>query len=796
MSELYRFAAFISYSSSDAAFAQRLHRALESYSIPTQLGAFDILGGGKKNRLFPVFRDREELPSGELGQAIEAALKASNSMIVVCSPKAAASPWVNKEIETFMALGRRGRIFAIIADTAPVTDASGADATAASFPPAFRGDALGPGGAFEPLAADARRGKDGFRNAWLKIVAGIIGVNAGVLQDRDRKRRRGQRQRLAAGAAALALGLSYGAVWLETAAWRGALSDYPELVKGTEREIDAAAFAIAGAGDPGDLVPARGARADEVLIRAGSVKRLRDLGRPLKLDVSPDGAVVVTKTREGRATIIDATGRLPDRPAGIIDDYVMSADGRVLVTATREGQGAIYDLVTGGDPRSLGQLGRSPNLHITHDGRYLVVEQAIEQTPSVTLYNLQTREATVLGPVKQLGGVNLSPYGSTLATETPEGVLKVYDLARSPIPRDLGIVKLWYLSQGGDALVAQRRDGSAVFLDISGGAEPVPFDPPEGLDNAGLSRRGAVLIARRNEATSEILYLMTGERQMHQNPPEASLSGPDATGGYAISIALGKLGLFDLQTKQPVFDLKEVRRWAMSEDGASLVVQAPDQTAVLYDLSGGSAPKPLGDIGPTDQFYPTRDGAFLFAPRPDGTAIFVDLKGAGGIKYLGDVGKLAPFDDFGQSTTGVIAMRREAVGATLYDALAPSPAVDANGAKLGGAALRDSVCSANADTIRPFPASLRAGAAPGNVDDARVHAILAGRPWNACDWRGLGWGAEGWAQWMRRVEVSVLGDRSRDYKCGEINAAGDTSPIRIESCRRAGVPEAMIATAK
>lgn len=51
MAELYRFAAFISYSSSDAPFARRLHRALESYGIPSALGKFDLLGeGGKRNR--------------------------------------------------------------------------------------------------------------------------------------------------------------------------------------------------------------------------------------------------------------------------------------------------------------------------------------------------------------------------------------------------------------------------------------------------------------------------------------------------------------------------------------------------------------------------------------------------------------------------------------------------------------------------------------------------------------------------------------------------------------------------
>jgi hypothetical protein len=59
-----------------------------------------------------------------------------------------------------------------------------------------------------------------------------------------------------------------------------------------------------------------------------------------------------------------------------------------------------------------------------------------------------------------------------------------------------------------------------------------------------------------------------------------------------------------------------------------------------------------------------------------------------------------------------------------------------------------------------------------------------------------GWGAEGWAQWLRRVDVAVLGKTARDYKCGEINAAGDTSPACITSCRRAGVPDAMIAAAR
>ncbi|MGD9980082.1 MAG: TIR domain-containing protein [Hyphomonadaceae bacterium] len=189
MAELYRYAAFISYSSKDSVFARRLHRALERYRIPKSLGAFDPIGEGKPNRIYPVFRDREELSAGPLSELIEASLKASASLIVVCSPASAASPWVQKEIDYFVSIGRRERIFAIIADTAPLKGAAGEDLTLSLFPAAFsstKDDAA----ALEPLAGDARKGRDGFRSAWLKLVAGIIGVSPGVLEDRDRRHRR------------------------------------------------------------------------------------------------------------------------------------------------------------------------------------------------------------------------------------------------------------------------------------------------------------------------------------------------------------------------------------------------------------------------------------------------------------------------------------------------------------------------------------------------------------------------------------------------------------------------------
>jgi hypothetical protein len=101
---------------------------------------------------------------------------------------------------SFFAALRRSRISAIIPDTAPFVDEAGADCTQARFPPSFRSDAM-LGGALEPLAADARKGKDGFRNAWLKVIAGLSGVSPGQIVDRDRRRQRGRA--LLASAAAL-----------------------------------------------------------------------------------------------------------------------------------------------------------------------------------------------------------------------------------------------------------------------------------------------------------------------------------------------------------------------------------------------------------------------------------------------------------------------------------------------------------------------------------------------------------------------------------------------------------------
>ena len=184
-----RYRAFISYSHSDALVAARLHRALEGYRVPKRLRGTEGEFGPLPDRLGAIFRDREELASSaDLGGRVQSALADSDALILVCSPEAAASHWVNEEVLAFKRLGRSERIHCLIVSGEP----HAGDAREC-FPLAvrFEIDANGQLGTrpSEPIAADLRPGKDGRTLALLKLIAGLLGTNLDKLRQREAQRR-------------------------------------------------------------------------------------------------------------------------------------------------------------------------------------------------------------------------------------------------------------------------------------------------------------------------------------------------------------------------------------------------------------------------------------------------------------------------------------------------------------------------------------------------------------------------------------------------------------------------------
>lgn len=173
MEENKEYYAFISYKSEDVEWAIWLQHELEHYHLPASFnGRTDI-----RQELRPVFRDIDELSAGNLPEQIKRSLENSQNLIVVCSPQAAASPWVNQEVETFISLGRTDRIFPFIVEGHPYAN----DEKEECFPKALRN--LPP--KEERLGGDAT--KQGRDMAFVKVVSGMLNVSFDSLWNRYEK---------------------------------------------------------------------------------------------------------------------------------------------------------------------------------------------------------------------------------------------------------------------------------------------------------------------------------------------------------------------------------------------------------------------------------------------------------------------------------------------------------------------------------------------------------------------------------------------------------------------------------
>lgn len=185
-----RYRAFLSYSHADIRLVRWLHRTLEGFRLPRKLVGEPTPLGPAPRRLIPIFRDRDELPAaGDLSSELRAALSRSLRLVVICSPAAARSSWVNEEILTFKRLHGEGGVLALIVSGEP----GAADKGQECFPPALR-FVMGADGRLtdqpaHPIAADMRAEGDGRRGALLKLIAGLAGVRLDELVQREAQRR-------------------------------------------------------------------------------------------------------------------------------------------------------------------------------------------------------------------------------------------------------------------------------------------------------------------------------------------------------------------------------------------------------------------------------------------------------------------------------------------------------------------------------------------------------------------------------------------------------------------------------
>jgi tetratricopeptide (TPR) repeat protein len=195
----FSYKAFISYSHRDACTAKRLHKDLERFVVPKELVGKETSRGVIKRRLGLFFIDRQDLPANSsLPEALKAKLLQCENLIVICSPAAASSFYVDEEIKEFKKAGRANSIFALIAGGRVNAG------TENCLPPSLQHES-------EPGAPDLTR--EGYHLAKIKLIAGLLGVDPNELQRREivaERRRRNTWRAAAAAAFMLAVGALVG----------------------------------------------------------------------------------------------------------------------------------------------------------------------------------------------------------------------------------------------------------------------------------------------------------------------------------------------------------------------------------------------------------------------------------------------------------------------------------------------------------------------------------------------------------------------------------------------------------
>ena len=460
--------AFISYSHRDRKWADWLHKRMETYRVPRQ-----IVGGDVPARVFPVFRDRDELSSAaDLSGKVVAALGESRNLVVICSPNAAPSRWVNEEIRHFLHLGRADRVFAFIV--------AGQPEAGDCFPPALTEHGV------EPIAADARDVGDGKKNAFLKLMAGVLGVEFDKLRRREYERQ--LRTRTVWTGALIVLAVVLGALSLYANSQRLVAIERQKVAM--SRLLATEALGQMGtsldrslllAVESYRIAPTAEARRSllQVLQSSPGVGRvLRGHTKEVtRIAISPDGKTIASGDAGAAVRLWSIDGRaLSERPIhggelardDEIRELTFSPDGTLVALGTLGGAVWFGDVGTGKQRFVDSSFGATISaLAFTPDSKQVMVG-------AVSLQVLDPQADALVEPAFSSFSLPdtaaLSPDGSIVAVAVQKG-LQFYDYrSRAPIGDAIAQgegADVLVFSPDGATLAHTTRNGSLRLLDVA-----------------------------------------------------------------------------------------------------------------------------------------------------------------------------------------------------------------------------------------------------------------------------------------------------------------------------------------
>lgn len=638
------------------AFVSYSHAADSQLAPALQDGLQRFAKRWTRRRALRVFRDDTGLSvNAALWPSIQASLEESRYFILLASPEASRSAWVDREVRRWIELGRSDRILPVLTDGGWVWDPVTGD-----FDP-DRSSAVPPGlqGAFvdEPRHLDLRWAhNDGardklhlrdpdFRSAIAELAAPLHGRPKDELEGRDlREHRKARRLRLLATTALAVLALALGATTV--AAVRSASeARRQERVATTEAERadqqarQATARSLAARSElmstqnpmlgmvlavearTRTAVPAvEATRALVVARQAAAGAYLQQNGPPFDaheqaltdVTFSADGETVVSTSWDGTMRVTELGGGNETAPVEIDEGGVLavavSPDGSLIASGSADGRVDLWDVTSNASAGTMsgGHDGDVTDLAFRSDGALLA---------SAGLDGVQVWDVGSRAPIgAPLGGVWASavafdPSGATLATAGPlNGTVMLWDPLTGARLREIdtghvtqgdelgersGVAAVTF-SPSGDTLFTAGHDGAVRAWDPSTGDQTgAEIAAHLAVDDMALHPEGTMLVTGGREGTLRLWDTDTG----------AAVSGPITGPSDAVAfsrdggrvIAAGDAGDVQVLTLRPATKLDRRTRVPNGELGDIDVLQRGSTftAATTTDVH-------VGDVAATD----------------------------------------------------------------------------------------------------------------------------------------------------------------------------------------------------
>jgi WD40 repeat protein len=402
--------------------------------------------------LFPIFRDQDELAgSSDLGAKLREALRASRNLIVVCSPRAAQSRWVNEEIDEFNKLGRSDRILCVVSEGDPEST----DVANRCFPPSLKG---------EPLAVDLRDGGSSKGDARLQLVAGMLGLSLDELKRRDHQRR-----------VRVAIISSIAVVTLM--AIISALSLF-----GWQQRTVAEARTMAAAS-----VQATYVREDPVTGRDLAIQAMKKA--PLTAEVR--SALMLAIEHQRSLLIL--------RHESDVHRAVFSSDGSRILTCGAESAARIWSASTGKILTEIIESGVEIRICSFSPDASMVVTSLGDATLRVWEAATGELSAELLGHKDRVASAQFSADGKRLVSASSDGSFRVWDVTTGEVQilvkvSEHGIRAAFFVAEG-SAILAIANNGRISIWELASQTKLQEFgDPMPGVHDAVLSHDGKQLL--------------------------------------------------------------------------------------------------------------------------------------------------------------------------------------------------------------------------------------------------------------------------------------------------------------